>query len=97
MEQMLLVVFDNDWGDEFQVTGYRLIPEAAWNAHQQEARAADDWPREQYFGTNEAFTYENAEDYLRHFRTRQITAEDAQMLQRIFGKDFGQFPELEFE
>lgn len=39
-----------------------------------------------YFGTNEAVNYSSLEDYLRCFKTTEITEEELQVLTKFFGE-----------
>lgn len=92
----VIVKFDSDWADEFQVSGFRIMPRAIWVAHEKEAREKfGERSRTVYFGANEFFEYESAEDYLRNFHVVEAAQEDVETVQRIFGRDFGLFPSIE--
>ena len=134
MDKLLLVKFDSNWADEFDVDGFVVWPESKWQAHKDavtkwfENRAAKRGPKpelpphndptywtiydqvrkwergeevERYFGTNESMTYSSAEDYFRCFKTTEITAEEYEVLKRLFKEDwrkdirYGMFLDLE--
>ena len=119
MDKLLLIKYDSNYADEFDVDGFVVWTESKWQAHKDavtkwfENRAAKKGPKpelpphndpqywtlydqlrkwerdevERYFGTNEAVTYSDAEDYFRCFKTTEITPEEHEVLKRLF-KDY---------
>lgn len=84
----ILVKYDGNWVDEFDVYGFMVTTDTQWEKHLADAKKhfknRDD-EVECYFGTNEAITYSDYEDYARHFSTHPLTADDLAMLQKLFG------------
>lgn len=84
---MLLVEFNDNWADEFDVEGWFVAEEEVWEKFIQ---ALYDSPQkldsgfELYFGTNEGIEYRNIKEYLKHFSVRTITDEQAKVLIDLF-------------
>src|SRR5579864_8481203 len=134
MEKLLLIKYDSNYADEFDVDGFVVWTQSKWEAHKaavttwfaNRAKKRGEKPElpphndpkyweiydqvrkfergeevERYFGTNEAVNYHSAEDYLRCFKTTEITAEEHEVLKRLFGEAwrqdirFGMFLSLE--
>lgn len=89
-----LVVFSEDWADEFQAEGFRIVTE------DEKARILAWAPTGSfYFGTNEGFEDEDLTDA---FTFSPITDEDEATLRKLFPRlsssyspKFGQFPHVD--
>src|SRR5574338_610881 len=104
-EKKLLVKFDSNYADEFDVEGFTIMTENDWEAHKtkvtnfftalDKTREKDRWgnyrnPVEVYFGTNEQMIYETLDCYLTSFKVSEISDEEVAILQKHFGtRTFG--------
>ena len=82
MEKQLLIEFNCDYADEFDVEGFIVMTEAEWAAHQAMAKKYFDTHAgaECYFGTNEACEFSDYDDYMRAFNVNQLTPGEYKML-----------------
>lgn len=100
---MLLVKFDSDWADEFNVNGFSIMSERDWKFIQEvlkirfKARSGVtvDW----HFGTNEGFEWYDYEEIMNCFSTKTITGNEAAVIAKFFSSfsnnsyvSFGQTP-----
>lgn len=90
----LLVVFKDDWADEFDGEGF-FIFDNPQDWQDLKNKAHDNM--ELYFGTNEWFEYETPEQYLNQCTEHTITEELSVTLKGLFGltgrwPEFGIFP-----
>jgi len=101
-KQMLLVKFDSNYADEFDVEGFTIMSETEWEEHKakvtafferrDQTRQKDQWGNyrdgvEVYFGTNEQIIYETLDCYLRSFKVQKISQEEIKVLKKFFGKE----------
>lgn len=85
---MLLVKFNSDWADEFDVAGFTVMPEEDWKFIQEvlkfrfEVRPNDtvDW----CFGTNEWFQWESYIEFKNCFSSEGINDYQAKVLGEFF-------------
>lgn len=80
----LLVIYSEDWADEFQVSGFQVMDEITWNQYVDTVNTLVDWPAECYFGTNEFQKWHSAEEHLSNFTVKPITDEQAVFLGEHF-------------
>lgn len=91
-----LVKFNDNYADEFDLEGFWL--EKAESKEEViilisngfESERGNKYPVECYFGTNEYLQYNNIEDYLSVLNISEITKEEYDVLQKLFGGSFGQ-------
>lgn len=86
-EQKLLIKYQADYADEFDVYGFFVETESDWEEHLKEAEEViknRDEPYEAGFGTNEAIVYEDFGDYERCFTVSKITDEEYEVLSNLF-------------
>jgi|SRR6185369_5874980 len=87
-EKKLLIKFDNNYADEFDVEGFLVLSQQDWEKHQELAKKVfkqKGGEVEVGFGTNEAVSYYSLEDYLSSFDVTEITQEQYQVLWDLFG------------
>jgi hypothetical protein len=94
----VLLKLQADWADEFNVYGFEVISKKDW-MKLQEAIHEIKYPKEVYFGTNEAITLENPDSTLRMFNAKEITPLEAATLYRLFPQyggrcEFGWVPDI---
>jgi hypothetical protein len=82
-EKMNLLVFRDNWADEFDTDGFAFIKEDDWEYIQREA-ADTQFPKEVYFGSNEHYVFESAEDFIKAFKVAPITEPMIDEFRRIF-------------
>jgi len=93
----ILLKFQKDYADEFDVYGFEVITEEKWEQYKQVFKHTE-YPQEYYFGTNEFVEFENEKDVLDNVVVIEITESQAELLRQLFGKthskriDFGFVP-----
>lgn len=85
----VLVTSSHNWADEFDRTGAAIMERDAWEKHVAGIKA---WwaankgeSQHKYFGTNEALNWDSARDYLDGFSVKDITQEQVETFQELFG------------
>lgn len=97
MEKQLLIQYDSNWADEFDLEGFVVMSESKWNNHKDAIqkrfdalpRDKDQWGNsryelKQYFGTNEDQTWSNMDQYLAEFKVTELSESDLQVLKKFF-------------
>jgi hypothetical protein len=84
--EVLLVLFQSDYGDEFDACGFALIEKGTWEQSLQLARLRlqKEGRVEIYFGTNEFIGFETFEQYEQSFKVRQVSEVEVDSLKRLF-------------
>jgi len=77
----LLIYFNDNWADEFNLGGVALMEEEEWNNAQ--SKIPSNQPLHYGFGSNQYLDYEDREDFLRHFWSRVVSNEEAAILRRL--------------
>ena len=97
MSDMLLVKFEDNYADEFDMSGFQIMTKDTY----QEMRDAivgffkKHSIMEMYFGTNEAMYWESASDMLGAFTSVEITAEEVSVIDKLFWRyERGWFPDV---
>jgi len=88
---MYLVKFEYNYADEFDVTGWRLMNQERMDKFNEGIEKAK-YPRECYFGTNEALVLETKEDILSALEIIEINDMEANVLETLIGKSHGFVP-----
>lgn len=102
-EKMVLVKYDCNYADEFDLEGFIIMPQLEWLKHITSVQkhfekwdsehAPDRWGNregiEVYFGTNEQVIYEGFESYRRSFTVTDLSDADVETFKRHFGKSYG--------
>lgn len=82
----VLVKFEKDWSDEFDVSGFKIYNSLAdW----QEVSASLD-EHSYWFGTNEGWDEGEFDDS--DFQVKEISSEQAKAIRETIGNSFGVFP-----
>lgn len=90
----VLVRYTDNYSDEFNITGWKLMTGAELQTFVAEAEKITE-PIEWYFGTNEAIEFANMQVYLSRFTPEAISASDAETLQRLFNGSSGEWPKID--
>jgi len=88
-----LIKFEKDYADEFDVVGYRVMTNTELKQYLLAAEKAS-YPKEMYFGTNEAVEFHSFDDFVNSLEIVDMSAEAAQVISDKVGDDFGWFPEF---
>lgn len=89
----VFVRFQDNYADEFDLSGWHILEESHWNSVVQAINRHEKWPVEYYFGTNEAMEWSSSKDMLRSYTVKPIDEDDVQVLARLFGAPGdGEFP-----
>jgi hypothetical protein len=96
----VLVQYEDNYADEFDIEGFMVMTAADWTQHTREAENAD-WPQEKYFGTNEYTSYYSAKDYLDCFTVTPLNDVEYVTVTTLFedieSYGIGMFQTIEFE
>lgn len=89
----VVVKYHDSWSDEFEVDGFAVMSQEEYDSYEKAVHEAS-YPFNFGFGTNEDILYESPQDFLSKIVVCPITAEDANIIENIFGKycHFGIFP-----
>lgn len=87
-----LVIFSDDWSDEFEMNGFELMDDEELKAFNNGIDNAE-YPVESGFGTNESFIWESPDEVRRTFAITEINENEVAVLEKLFGEDFGHVPE----
>lgn len=83
----LLVNFQRDYADEFDVYGFAVFyDQERWKEHLNDVKELfeqDDSPKEVYFGTNEFVQYDDFFEYESSFNVQEIDEETANKLKEL--------------
>lgn len=86
-EVQLLLKYRNNYADEFDVKGFLVLSQSAWEEHKELASKVfkQNGEVEVGFGTNESISYHSLEDYLGSFKVSELTQDQYQVLWYLFG------------
>ena len=89
-KEYVLVQTHDNWADEMDIYGYRIISRAAYDQRlielQEEFEEADGtymW----YIGTNEEIEYSNFDNFLETLTVTELTKKEAQNLVQVLGSN----------
>lgn len=84
---MLLVKFDSNYADEFDIGGFIVMSEEDWEKHNVlvKKKFDEEGEIEVYFGTNESMIWESYESYIGDFYVNKLSDEELKALKKLFG------------
>lgn len=99
MSKLLLVTFDDNYADEFNIYGFKVMYERDFLKMMDRTRdiIEGNSSTEYYFGTNEYVQYSSFEEYENALTIKEITQDEADTLLKLFGEpgrvlvNFGHF------
>lgn len=92
---MLLIKFEDNWADEMDIYGFKIMTKKQWEYKKYEIRNSP-FPQEVCFGTNEYNVYETPKEFLSRFKEKDITESQHQVFKEFFrSDDYGRFPVIE--
>lgn len=99
MKQYYLVKFADNWADEMDLDGFRIMNDKQLDEFTKGIRNIKNFPLEIYFGTNEYIPYENQEQIMRTIKIQPLTAGEKALFDRSFPQaakwGYGHFPSFE--
>jgi len=97
-----LVTEDGNWADEFDLEAYALyeaeseqaLKDKLWKyisdkSDLDEEEEDDGWPKEYYFGTNEAVEYNSKEEVFADLGISELTKLQYDVIKEVLGTSFG--------
>jgi hypothetical protein len=94
-DNYILIKFNCDYADEFDVYGFEISTRKKHNEYVDKLAG---YPKminaELYFGTNEVLEFDTVSDYMHCIDIKDITKEEYDSIERLFGRYFGIFPDL---
>ena len=84
-----LAIFTDNHGEEFDVHGFKIMTEREVNDFEELATSIT-WGFE-YYANSECLSYSNGEDFLSRIEFKEITKDEYDALNKIFGGEFGTF------
>lgn len=95
-----IVLYEDNYADEFDVHGMDIVTEEFWNWYIETAKKLferNDNP-EYSFGTNEYIEYDSLEDFMSCFSVTDIPEYHVEIIEKYLGKNWGKgIPELYIE
>jgi hypothetical protein len=95
-EQKLLVIYRDNWADEFNIQGFSVMLASEWGVMMENAKQKT-YPRSMGFGTNQEIMYNTCEDFFLCFEILPIGEDKYRALRESFGWGFGFWPDSFFE
>lgn len=89
----LLIRFRDNWADEMDLDGFQIMTTTEWNDYKDKLISIK-CSFEVYWGTNESNEYESGRVVLDHLSVTEITHEQGEFIESIFGTWYGNFPDL---
>jgi len=83
----VLIKFEKDWADEFDVYGIQVLSDEEWK-ELQEAIKKIKYPLEMYFGTNEGLIFESAAETLNELKAVEISDDEMAVFKKYFGNEW---------
>ncbi len=95
---MKIIVFDSNYADEFDVTGFRIVTDeeaVKYINSIAEAFKRTDENIEWYFGSNEYVEFESEDEILNCITIKDITSDEFKFLKSLFNlsDEFGHIPD----
>ena len=84
-----LVTFRDNHMEEFDVNGFKIMSEKELSKFEELANSIT-WEFA-YYANNEALVYSNGEDFLSRIDYKEITKDDYDVIDKVFGEEYGTF------
>lgn len=87
-EKQVLLTWDGNWADEMDISGFAIVSESRWLKHKSDL---ENKTNRFYFyvGTNEEIEYSNGKELLREIEVKYVTEDEAKVVNKLFGGEFG--------
>jgi hypothetical protein len=98
----LMLKFEKDWADEFDIKGFCVMTEERWNAKKLEldifwGKVESGWECSMGFGTNQEVGFSSAKDVLSSIREVEITKSQYDAVEDLFDGSYGHMPYISYE
>jgi len=84
----VLVSISKDYADEFEVTGFAIFKNKEWKKLEKECLKKKK-PFSVSFGSNQELEFENGEDLIDSLYFKNLSKEEAKIIEKKLGKSFG--------
>ncbi len=85
---MVMMIFDKNWADEFDVKGFEVLTEAEYMEFTAAVNKLE-YPADFHFGSNEAIEFDDANEILNSFKIKMITDKQHAFLRETFNLTYG--------
>jgi hypothetical protein len=82
-KKYLLIKYDDNWADEFNISGFFVTTSVEWEKYINEVSQAS-YPQNVYFGTNEFVEFQTFEDFYNRLTIKPISEEEFIILSNLF-------------
>ena len=89
-----IAIFTDNHGEEFDLHGFKIMTEKEI-ADFEDIASSITWPFE-YYANSESLYYSNGEDFLSRIEFKEISKDEYDILNKIFGGEFGTFISEEY-
>ena len=89
-----LAIFTDNHGEEFDVHGFKIMTEKEVSIFEEIANNIT-WEFS-YYANNESLNYSNGEEFLSRIEFKEISKDEYDALEKIFGGEFGTFINEEY-
>lgn len=87
-EKQVLLTWDSNWADEMDISGFAVVSESFWlNLKSDLENKTSSFYF--YIGTNEELEYENGKELLSEIEVKYLTEDEAGVVKKLFGGEFG--------
>ena len=84
-----LAIFTDNHGEEFDVHGFKIMT-AKEVTRFEDLASSITWDFS-YYANSESLNYSNGDDFLSRIEFKEITTDEYQTLEKVFGGEFGTF------
>jgi len=89
-----LAIFTDNHGEEFDVHGFKIM--TAKEVSKYEETASNITWEFNYYANSESLTYSNGDDFLSRVEFKEITKDEYDVINKVFGGEFGTFISEEY-
>lgn len=89
-----LAIFTDNHGEEFDVHGFKIMTSKEVSKFEETASNIT-WEFE-YYANSESLSYSNGDDFLSRIEFKEITKEEYDIIDKVFGGEFGTFISEEY-
>lgn len=89
-----LAIFQDNHGEEFDVHGFKIMTEKEVNKFEELALSIT-WDFS-FYANSESLNYSNGDDFLSRIEFKEISTDEYETLEKVFGGEFGTFISEEY-
>ena len=101
MDKWVLVAFNGNWADEFDLYGFKIMTKERWSEMYFCAQHCLQYPKSLGFGTNQEIEFEHWPSWIQSLTVREITYAEVLFFKRMFPKElaaeyhsYGPWPDI---